>query len=130
MKKSISEIISLKKQTKTVFYDLIMNSMGNPSANMAANPQNNATGYNTNNQPPMNGQSMPPNAGNNGGPNPPTSGNQPQEGTVEYILKQAAENGDKTAVINMLERGAPFVVDMVSSYFKITFRILMDKPMV
>ena len=92
-----------------------MNSMGNPSANMAANPQNNATGYNNNNQPPMNGQSMPPNAGNNGGPNPPTSGNQPQEGTVEYILKQAAENGDKTAVINMLERGAPFVVDMVSS---------------
>ena len=95
-----------------------MNNVSNPAAvggNMAVNPQNTTTGYN-NNQPPINGQAMPQNVGSNGGPNPPTSANQPQEGTVEYMLKQAAENGDKTAVINMLERGAPFVVDMVSFF--------------
>ena len=80
----------------------------------------------------QNGAMGPPPPNNNGGmPPPPSTSNQqthqspptqqtsganapPQEGTVENVLKLAAESGDTLAVISMLERGAPFVIDMVS----------------
>ena len=99
-------------------------------------PNNPNIGHHINNMmngmmgPPLNGQyangqSQPPsiggnvNASGNRGAMPPpqTASAPPQDGTVEAMLKQAAESGDTGAVINMLERGAPFVVDMVS-YFE------------
>ena len=36
--------------------------------------------------------------------------------TIEDILKDAAENGDTQKLIGLLEKGAPFVVDMVHNY--------------
>ena len=33
--------------------------------------------------------------------------------TIEDILKDAAENGDTIKLLGLLEKGAPFVVDMV-----------------
>ena len=34
--------------------------------------------------------------------------------TIEEVLKAAAEAGETAKIISLLERGAPFVVDMVS----------------
>ena len=36
--------------------------------------------------------------------------------TIEDILKDAAENGDTQKLLGLLEKGAPFVVDMVDKY--------------
>ena len=36
--------------------------------------------------------------------------------TIEDILKDAAENGDTQKLLGLLEKGAPFVVDMVHYY--------------
>ena len=35
--------------------------------------------------------------------------------TAEDLLKEAAANGDTDELINLLENGAPFIVDTVSS---------------
>ena len=34
---------------------------------------------------------------------------------VENLLRQAAEKGDTATIIHLLQRGAPFVVDMVGN---------------
>lgn len=41
------------------------------------------------------------------------SAKNPKE-TIEGVLKAAAENGETAKLLDLLERGAPFVVDMVS----------------